>query len=663
MKKMLLVLFLLAGVMFSQNEDHFRCKHPDMLAAKAAKMMEINYPGDEGIDITYYFLDLNITHTPSYLIGKVQINAKAKNANTTDFFFDLQNTFTVDSVYVNDEKVSFTHADDKISFSGMSFAQDEEFSSVIYYQGSPGTSGFGSYEVTYHGQGNQYPIIWTLSEPYGASDWFPCKDTPSDKADSSTVWVTADSFYTVVSNGLLQDIVDNGDGTNTTKWHSKYRIAHYLISIAMTNYQHYTNYFHYTEIDSMPVENYNYPERWDDLRKAQLDEAITMLEIFSDKYGLYPFIDEKYGHAEYGWGGAMEHQTASSMGAYYDLIVAHEMAHQWYGDKITCADWQSIWLNEGFATFSEALYREERYGKAQYMDQILKEMGTSGNPYTAKGAVGTIYVQDISSVSQIFNGARSYAKAGVVLHMLRGVLGDEKFFETMKTYASYPGLAYDVAVTEDFQAVAEEVSETDLDYFFQEWIYGENYPKYYVEYAYEELAGNETKITINVDQAANNNPSFFTMPLQFEIKTSEVDSVFTFFNDQKTQQFEVTVAGNLPTVTFDPDNWIMKDVITVTGLDEAYLLEDYKLLQNFPNPFNPSTTIYYSVPAQNRVTLKVYDLTGSLVETLVDEVKEKGLYHVTMSKNSSGRELSSGVYFYTLQAGDRLLSKKMTILK
>lgn len=662
MKKLILLIFLLAVAISAQDIPRERCKFPERMTARAQKMLKAQYPGDASYDVTYYKLDVTVTHTPSFIGGAVTINAKALSSPTSEIFFDLQDNLTVDSVLINDIFVPFTHSNNKITISGLAFSQDEAFSAVIYYHGTPGSSGLGSYAVEYHNNGTS-PIVWTLSEPYGASDWFPCKDTPADKADSSDVWITADEYYTVVSNGILEEIIDNGDQTKTTKWKSRYPIAQYLISFAMTNYQLYTNYFHYTETDSMPVMNYSYPERWDALRKVQLDEAISMLEVYSDLYGLYPFINEKYGHAEFGWGGAMEHQTASTMGAFYDLIVAHEMSHQWFGDKITCADWHNIWLNEGFATYSEALYLEARDGRAAYLNQINSEIGQSNQWWTAKGAVGTIYVQNIEDVGEIFNGARSYSKGGVVLHMLRGVLGDEKFFDVIKTYASYPGLEYDVAVTEDFQGVAEEVSGIDLDYFFQEWIYGENYPVYSLDYSFFESAANETTVKIKVEQATNTNPAFFTMPLQFKITNSDIDSVFVFFNDSASQEFEVVIPGGIPTVKFDPDSWIMKDVTSLTNVGDPDLLDDYRLEQNFPNPFNPSTMIYYSVPESGKVTIRLYDITGAMVAVLLDEVKERGTFHLNLDVNSVGRNISSGVYFYSLEAGGKMISKKMTLMK
>ncbi len=271
----------------------------------------------------------------------------------------------------------------------------------------------------------------------------------------------------------LESITPNGNGTHTYYWKNHYTIANYLISLAITNYTQYDTYYHYSPTDSMVITNFIYPENFNYV-KPLVDETDEMIEVFADRYGEYPFIEEKYGHAEYQWGGAMEHQTCSSMGFWGIGVISHELAHQWYGDMITCKDWHHIWLNEGFATYSEAVYLEARDGKAAYDAQIACEMSY------ARDAQGTIWVQDITDVGQIFNGNRSYAKGSCVLHMLRGIVGDSTFFDIMRTYSADPSVSYGVATTEDFQAIAESVYGQDLDYFFQEWIYGENEPTYTV---------------------------------------------------------------------------------------------------------------------------------------------------------------------------------------
>jgi len=555
MKKLqsFILLFLFAATLFAQIKEH-PCSVASIERNKKIIGNETTaYPGDAFIDVTYYFLDLTITASPDYLVGKVRVDFQpAGILPITDAFLDLSDNMTVDSVKMNGVNVAFTHSGNKINITlDQSYGQGETASVTVYYQGVPSGGGFGSFEFSSH---NGNPVIWSLSEPYGTRDWFPCKDSPADKADSTDVWITADDLFVSVSNGTLESVTANLNGTKTYKWKNHHPIAQYLISLAMTNYEVYETPWEYATGEFMDVIHYNYPENLTSSREAQLDQTPTMLQVFSDKFGLYPFVDEKYGHAEFGWSGGMEHQTCTSIGYYGTSIIAHELAHQWFGDKITCADWHHIWLNEGFATYLESIYEESQNGFAAYQSNINSEMNS------ARWATGSIWVEDISNVNEIFDGSRSYAKGAVVLHMLRGILGDDTFFDAMYAYANDPDLAYGAATTEDFQAVVEEVSGEDLEYFFSEWIYGENFPSYSYHWSYAENNG-QYDVWVYVNQATNSNPAFFTMPIEFKITTAKGTSYrATVFNDQQSQNLFLMTVDSQPTnVTFDPDNWIFKD--------------------------------------------------------------------------------------------------------
>ena len=602
--------------------------------------------GDSTINLTYYNLDLTLTTSPNYLIGEVGVNAIVETSQTNSFYLSLSDHLTVDSVKTGNINLGFTHSNNRLNITlDRTYNNLENFSVLIYYQGLPVPTGFGSFVF---GMNISTPVIWSLSEPFGAMDWFPTKNTPSDKADSSDVWITCQDNFTAVSNGILTNVETNGNGTKTFKWKSRYPIANYLISIAVTNYSEYINYFKYTQTDSMPVTHYIYPQNLNAL-KPQLDRTINMLEIFSDKFGLYPFINEKYGHAEFGRLAGMEHQTISSMGVFDDNIMAHELAHQWFGDKITCKDWHHIWLNEGFATYSGAIFVEEMFGKVSYDDLISMQM------FDAKKAVGSIYVQDVNSISEIFNGNRSYAKGSIVLHMLRGVVGDSVFFQILKSYAEDPQLAYGVAVTGDFQNIAENVSGMNLNYFFQQWIYGESYPFYNIDWGYEQAVSNSYKVSLTLTQSVKPNPSFFTMPAEVEIKTAEGDTVIKIFNNSQQQSYNFIVNGKPSSLTFDPGNKILKD----KKGDEIFTFITYRLMQNYPNPFNPSTVIEYIIGKTDDVKLAVYDVLGREISVLVNEKQRAGNYSVEFNAGN----LPTGVYLYKLQSGEFFNAKKMLLIR
>jgi aminopeptidase N len=344
-------------------------------------------------------------------------------------------------------------------------------------------------------------MIWTLSQPYGAPAWWPCKDIPDDKADSVFLNITVSNNLVVASNGLLMGITPQSGSRHTYHWEHHYPISTYLVSLAITDYAEFSNWYVSASGDSMELTYYVYPEQ---LAEAQEDFSVTpdMVAAFAVLFGEYPFINEKYGMASFPWGGAMEHQTMTSYGAglitgthQFDWLNAHELAHMWFGDCITMKYWSHIWMNEGFASYAEALWAESRGGWPAYHNYLLSQ-----DPGFFQGS---LWVEDSLNVGALFSGT-VYDKGSWTLHMLRGVLGDAVFFDALHTYATDPDFYYGNARTEDFQAVCEAVSGTNLDWFFQEWVYRAGRPNYI--YSWEASGGGASyRHTL---QNAPANPSF-----------------------------------------------------------------------------------------------------------------------------------------------------------
>ena len=605
------------------------------------------YPGDANIDVTYYGLDLRLTHTPNSLRGAATITLKSVTANLSSFFLDLNSVtattgegLRVDSVKVGNQKLTFQHAQNKLTITPpQPLTNGQALTLTVFYQGIPNSAANGSFSFGKH-ENTSDPVIWSLSEPYGASDWFPCRDTPADKADSSSVRITAAKQFVSVSNGILVNTTDNADGTRTYFWKNSYPIAQYLISIAMSNYERYDTPFT-SGNQTLPITHYIYPEI---LPSVKTNLALTpgMIQLFTDRFGPYPFLREKYGHAQFAQGnGGMEHQTITSMEAraLTPGVIAHELTHQWFGDKITCRDWQNIWLNEGFASYGEAIYAESTGGTTGYQSYMNSFMSS------ARNARGSIYVQDISNFNNIFNSNRSYAKGATVLHMLRGILGDAVFFQTLRTYVASPTVAYKTAVTEDFQAIAQQVSGKSLDYFFKQWIYGEGYPTYKATVSPGSTA-NTASVRLEQRNTTATNPTSFTMPVQLQLKSAAGDTTVTVFTDQADQMFTVPTRGAISGLVIDPNNWILKTVESVSVVTSSPSVvtainePSSGQLNVYPNPTTETVAVEFTLPAGGPATISLTNLLGQRIKTLNETTLSAGTH--TRAINLHG--LSAGRY-------------------
>jgi len=656
MKNILKVLFisLLSCVCYAQEDGAGICSESKQVAFKRFRDLRnarVAYPGDDKIDVTYYKLNLNISHTPQYLKGEVTVGLKLKLASSS-CFLDLRSPLKVDSVKLDNKRITFVQDANKVNLTfDKSYPQGQAFSVIVFYQGKPNSSAFGSFTFATHGSSNS-PVVWSLSEPYGAPDWFPCKDTPADKADSSDVWITMPASFISVSNGVLTKVLDNKDNTRTYQWKNRYPIAQYLISIACSNYTEYKNYFKYSERDSMTINHFVYPESFTANVKNQLDQTPFMLKLFSEKFGLYPFIKEKYGHAQCGFSGGMEHQTCSSMGSYGGGLVAHELAHQWFGNKITCKNWENIWLNEGFATYSEAIYAEALEGKSGYQTNI------SSNASRAKRSVGTLYVQNINSEDEIFSSNRSYSKGAMLLHMLRGIVGDDKFYKILQNYL-VSSVAFSAATTEDFQKVAEETTGLKLDYFFKEWVYGEGYPKYTYTYDPSETS---KELKIQIAQSSGTNPIVFSMPVDIKIIMADgSESLTTVFIDKVTQEITFSKPqGAISQVVFDPESKILKDVIenkvktSITGNEVVTNLVNWNI---YPNPADNQLVVSFGLSKQVEVEIEIFDKLGKKLKSEVVEILRFGNYTKQISLN----EFSSGMFLVRLRINDQYFGKTLIV--
>lgn len=428
----------------------------------------------------------------------------------------------------------------------------------IEYSGKPVKRGFDSFSFK-ELYGNMY--IYTLSEPNWGPVWWPSKDFPDDKAEME-MHLRVPTGMKGVSNGLLTDTVQNGDGTTTFNWKTNYPIATYLVSIVVGKFSYWEDT--YTSLDGnkqMPVVYYAFPK---DSAKASVDWKPTpdMIKYFAQTFGEYPFINEKYGNCQFGWtSGAMEHQTITSYGYLlitgdnrYDFINAHELAHHWFGDAVTLKDWKNIWLNEGFASYCEALWKENIGGKTAYFDHMKGfDYGYfSGTVYDPKGFIDNPAIY-----------ATIYQKGAWVLHMLRGVMGDEKFFAGVRAY--YEKYKFSNAETKELVAIMEEHYGGSLTDFFDQWVYkGTGRPKYEYSWKFEDFQGQKGSgaytVRLQLKQVQKEEIEVYKMPLKITVVTESGDKEFSVYNDQREQSILLTVDSTPKEVLIDKDGWVLKKV-------------------------------------------------------------------------------------------------------
>ncbi|UCD18389.1 MAG: putative Ig domain-containing protein [Candidatus Zixiibacteriota bacterium] len=502
-------------------------------------------------DASFYSVNLAIDIPAEQISGEVYMEARSLANDLDTVVLDFHDALTVDSIYSAGEQLDYSlNGGELVVELDRKYAEDESFAFSVVYHGQPvqqvGFQGFAFDER------NGIPVVSTLSEPYMARTWWPCKDRPDDKADSMDIFVTCDTAYYCASNGSLVDTTSNGDGTRTFSYEVRYPIATYLFSLAISDYIVWRNYYIYGADDSLEIVHHVYPDRF---AYSQSHYHITPIAmgIFSGLFGDYPFLSEKYGHANFEWGGGMEHQTCTSMSGtwfgFYEPVVVHELAHQWWGDMITCESWHDIWLNEGFASYSEALYYEQREGTASYHSYM------AGMEYYGDR---TIYVYDTASVSNIFDVV-VYDKGAWLLHMLRHVVGNEVFFDILTAYYG-SSAQYSHMNSEAFKNLCETVSGQELDYFFDQWLYGTYRPSYaYERYTEQDPSDGSWLSYVYLRQGQATEPLVFSMPIDFVVSYSAGDpDTIVIFNDVRDTVYTIKTDDEPTGIALDPQKWILR---------------------------------------------------------------------------------------------------------
>ena len=585
-------------------------------------------------DLIYQRLNFTVDPAVYFISGSVFSLVKFLKDDLTQIHFDLVDVLTVDSVHFNQTKIAFQHSGNKISINLQSLLSRNTISSVeVFYHGEPSHNGFGSFVSSKH---NTDPIIWTLSEPYGAKDWWPCKESLADKIDSIDVYITCPVQYLAASNGKLIDDKVAGE-FRTAHWSHRFPIATYLVGIAVTNYQTYSDFLDLPNGKKIEVLNYIYPEYFT-IAKEQSANILSVLSFYNSKFMTYPFANEKYGHAQFGWGGGMEHQTMSFVTTFKFELVAHEMAHQWFGDYITLDSWHDIWLNEGFATYLTGLAYENlqdgQYWPTWKSNQI--------NQITSSPD-GSVYVADTTNINRIFNSRLSYSKGAYLLHMLRWEMGDSLFFKGMKNYLNDPEIANGFACQEKLVTHLETVADTSFAEFFKDWYYGEGYPTYRLTY-YTDLGKQKLRIS---QTSSNSSVDFFEMHIPVRIWKDGKYTDLRLYNTSQNQEFVISDT-KVDQVEFDPEKWLIAKADVIDAIPQVSEIGDIQII---PESINRSLRVL--LPEYlGKGTLRIVDLNGRLVK--VCELKESDS-HIDVSN------LKSGIYLVNVVTNKKQKTEKILL--
>jgi len=652
MKRLFLlpILLLLAAFIFGQSAHQPKlvmCKHQHHYTPHFGFERYERPEWYDDYNVTFYFLDINVENNTTFVSGNATTIADVKRLTLDEFKFELISQLTVDSVIANGVNSSFTRAGDEVTVAlQTALGLGETLSFTVYYFGQPPSGGFFSGISTSFVQAWGKNVTWTLSEPFNAKQWWPCKQDLYDKADSVWVFATTSNVNKVGSNGLLTSSIPLPNNKVRYEWKSNYPIAYYLISISVSDYQEYNIYAKPEGLqgDSILIQNYIYNSPGClEFYKEGIDRTSAFIELLSEYYGMYPFKDEKYGHCLAGIGGGMEHQTMSTMGGFSFGLVAHELGHMWFGDNVTCATWSDIWINEGFASYTEyltAYFIQGPSSGASWMNNAHNSVKSSPG--------GSVYVPPAEvnpgNVWRIFDGRLSYKKGAAIIHVLRQeIQDDELFFEILQEFQDQ--YRDSVATGLDFMGVANQLTGTDFTYFFDQWYFGEGYPIYDIIWNY----GSDMLYISSTQTTSTNVTTLFETFLEIKVNyTDGTNENVVVRQTENVNYFEIPISKAVATIQIDPNNWLIKTVNSVTvGVAEKDIPLNFTIA---PNPSSSNIKLYFGQDDGVEKQITITDLAGKVVFQTIS---------LGTAESINISTLAPGVYLITAFDGQEKLTQRL----
>lgn len=613
---LLLISASLVSNLFSQEENH-SCSQlkSGKITPKNGSLTVSQIAESEKYDVTYYDLNLSMTNLNTNLSGTGGIYGKARVA-LDSVLFELFSTFTISEIRINNVATAYGRNNSAIKVPA-NLAAGQAFKIEVDYSGTPPNGvtnplgGAGMTNDVSPSWGNR--VTWSLSEPFSAYEWWPCKQSLRDKADSVSVKITVPSTCKAGSNGVLENVVDLGNGTTRYEWKHKHVIDYYLISVAVAEYIDYTIYANPVGAPNpVKIQNYIYnnPQTLPYF-KTLIDETVDYLEYFSEIFGLYPYHTEKYGHSMAPLGGGMEHQTMTTQGSFSKTLTSHELAHQWWGNQVTCASWSDVWVNEGFASYAEYLMLAKLYPGQEGPDMVNRHQDIMSQPG------GSIWVKDSLSDGAIFSGRLTYNKGAAFVHTLRFMLNDDaQFFQALRDYQTT--FKDSVAVGIDIKNTLEAASGIDLNAAFEEWYFGQGYPTYSAVW---NSVGTDLHIKISHTTSRANITPTFTNPLEIRFtRSGQSDTIVRFPIYGNQSNFIIPAIGTITNLaSIDPNNWIINKIGTIQKDPNLNMLSTKNIESDiafdiYPNPATDVITI--SSKTADKCQVQILDAKGKVLKTL-----------------------------------------------
>jgi aminopeptidase N len=503
-------------------------------------------------DVSHYVVRMSFDQREKRIFGDTTVRLKPLAPGFERFELDAVG-LRFESVLLEPDgsALQFKTSADKITISlPRVYSAGDHISVRLKYSASPKKG------LTFTDEKKDTPAqIWTDSEPDETRYWFPSFDFPSDKATTEQ-HITVQKGQTVIGNGELVETRNNPDTTVT--WHYRMAQPHstYLTSFVVGRYASRTEHH-----GNIPLTYYVYPGR-ESMISPVFGKTNEMMRVFEDLTGVpYPF--GKYDQiiiANFKDAG-MENITATILSEteisfllfkqpLLDDLIAHELAHSWFGNLVTCGNWAELWLNEGLATFMEAAYREKKYGRDDYLAKVRNDALEFMVDHNSFGAKQALYNQKADDVGEVFdNSSITYNKGGAVVHMLRETLGEEAFWKGINLYLTRH--KYGNVDSSDLKKAMEESSSTDLDWFFSQWVYGGGYPKIEMEQVYDTNT-KDFRITVSqVHKGDSITPAVFILPLDIEFTTEDGVRRETVRATKRTETFILKVPKMPSTIAVD----------------------------------------------------------------------------------------------------------------